>query len=104
MPVAIWWVCVIICLNTCKRLTFTGTNALVPRVIEFGVAGISAVLEPSASLSATTAFAGFLGDTTLAAGNRGSNNCCSERRGYVYGSKGIYEIHRHADVMPTNID
>ena len=34
--------------------TFTGINALVPRVIELGVAGISAVLEPSASLSATT--------------------------------------------------
>ena len=44
-----------LCPPTLRTFTSTGLNALVPRVIELeGVAGISAVLEPSASLNATT--------------------------------------------------
>jgi len=40
--------------------TFAGTNALEPRMIKICVAGISALLEPSATWSTTTALPGFL--------------------------------------------
>ena len=67
-------------------------------MIELVAARVSTVLEPSTAGSATTALAEFngLGDTTLGAGNRGSNNCSRSRLGCsVYGHKDIDEIHRH---------
>ena len=46
---------------TTHELTFAGLDALVPCVIKLRVAGISAVLEPTASATATRGFAGFVG-------------------------------------------
>ena len=55
-----------------KKLTFAGLYPLDPCMIEVCVAGISAVLEPSTAISATTEFAGFLDAAAL--GARGPNH------------------------------
>ena len=47
-----------------RKQTFTGLNALGPRVRKLGVSFIATLIEPSTAASATTAFTGFL-DTAL---------------------------------------
>ena len=49
-----------ICTWHCLGLTFACLNAVKPPVISVSAAGTSAVLEPSATRSATTEFSGFL--------------------------------------------
>ena len=57
--------------KTCQlqklQITSAGLDALVPRVIIFGVAGISALLEPGTTGRTTTRCAGFLGYAALGA-------------------------------------
>ena len=48
-----------------QRLTFTGLDALEPRVIKLYVAEISAFPEPSTPTSATAEFAGCLHSATF---------------------------------------
>ena len=48
-------------------LGFAGLDSLSPCMIELGVAGIPAVLEPGGAASATAEFAGFLASATLGA-------------------------------------
>ena len=43
-----------------RKQTFTGLNALGPRVRKLGVSFIATLIEPSTAASATTAFTGFL--------------------------------------------
>ena len=50
-------------------------------MIELGVTGIPAVLEPRTSASATTKIAGFLGGAALGAGHRGSHGFFCEYTG-----------------------
>ena len=64
-------------------------------MIEFGDAGISAVLEPRTAGSATTAFAGFLGDAAFETRR-------SDWRGRFYRHMGMNEMHRHANTMQIN--
>ena len=62
----------------CLRLRqcFAGLDALVPRVIEFGVTSTSTVSEPRTTATATTSFPGFGDDAAFGAG--GTDDC---RRG-----------------------
>ena len=48
------------------KLTFARLDALEPRVIEIGVAGIAAFVEPSTAASTAAGLAGFLEIATLA--------------------------------------
>ena len=50
-----------------SRRTFAGLDALGPCMIKVCVRSISAVLEPSATTSATAAFARFLANSALGA-------------------------------------
>ena len=54
----------------CSRLTFARLDALDPSVLKPGVAGISALVEPSAAANTTTAFAGFVGAALGTSGDR----------------------------------
>ena len=63
-------------------------------MIEFEVAGISAVLEPSASFNATTELAGFLFVGT-ALGARGSSS-------RFYRHMGMNEMDIYIDTMQSN--
>ena len=47
------------------RECFTGTDALVPRVTEFGVSSTSAVSEPRTTATATACFARFRDDAAF---------------------------------------
>ena len=55
------------------ELTFAGLEAFEPRVIEVGVADISAFLEPSTTTSATTELAGFRAGATLGTCRHGTD-------------------------------
>ena len=61
-----------------RGLTFTGLGALEPGMVKPRVAGISALIEPSTAVSATTAFPGILGDAALEA--CGAGFYCDRRR------------------------
>ena len=66
---------------------FAGLDALEPCVIKLRVAGISTVLEPTASATATRALAGFVGgalgtcDRGKSSCNSGCPGCCCARIG-----------------------
>ena len=68
---------------TTHELTFAGLDALVPCVIKLRVAGISTVLEPTTSASATRAFAGFVGGA-LGTRDRGTSSDCRGRCVYTW--------------------
>ena len=57
------------------KLTFAGLDALDPSVLELGVAGSSAFLEPSTAAKTTAIFAGFLVQTTLGAWRAACHGC-----------------------------
>ena len=57
------------------RLTLAGLDALDPSVRKTGVAGIPALVEPSTAAKTTTAFAGFLAQTTLGAWRAACHGC-----------------------------
>ena len=58
---------------TAPRHTCASLNTIAPCVVELSVAGFSAVLEPSAALSATATFPRFCGNTALVA--YGTDDC-----------------------------
>ena len=64
---------------TTRELTFAGLDALEPCVIKLRVAGISTVLEPTASAGATRGFASFVRDA-LGTQDRGTSSDCRDRR------------------------
>ena len=71
------------------ELTFAGLDALDPTVLKPGVAGISALLEPSTAAKTTTAFAGLVAHTTLGASRTACHGCASSRRGCFGGHAGV---------------
>ena len=70
-----------------QKLTFAGLKALKPRVIKVGVTFISALLEPSATTSATTQLAGFRAGAAL--GTCGTD--CCRGGGQMTCGFGMYE-------------
>ena len=65
---------------------FAGLDALDPCMIKGSVAGISTVLEPSTTASATTEFAGFLDTAALGTPFTSAYGGCSRRRGCFCGN------------------
>ena len=70
------------------RLTLAGLDALDPSVLKPGVAGIPALVEPSTAARTTTAFAGFLAQTTLGTLRTACHGCAC-RRGCFGGHEAV---------------
>ena len=80
---------------TIRELTFAGLDALEPCVIKLRVAGISTVLEPTASASATRGFAGFVGGT-LGTRDWDRSSRCRSCSVHIGTGKKIYKRNHHA--------
>ena len=72
-----------------RELTFARLDALSPRVIEIGVAGISTFIEPSTAASTAAGLAGFRKGATLATRTRGISSRSSACRGIFCERTGI---------------
>ena len=76
------------------RPTFASQDALGPCVMELCVAGISAVLEPCTTASATAAFGGLLGRTALGTPVAAAYCGSTRRRSYFCGHAGVNITHK----------
>ena len=75
--------------------TFTGLDALEPRVIKLWVADVSTIVEPGTAANTAALFAGFLYGAALRARGTGTGICWDGRRGGSYnGWAHISETHR----------
>ena len=99
-----------------EELTVTSLDAFPPCVIKIRVAGISTLVEPSTTASATTEFTGFLGSTALGAygidqrwrrRDKRRSHCARSPWGldidWQYDDRSIDSIHRKTRQAPPTI-